>query len=188
MFRRLTATLAALALLLLLAVPVAAGGWADIKADAQTTTTDTPPTEGQPIDIGFLVLQHGKTPAPWETATVHFTNASTGTTLDVAAVNDDANGHFTATAVLPEAGDWSWMVTLRDLQSTHKPVPLHVIAAPASAPGPGATPAIGGISLLAALSLAVLVGFAAGAVMTMRAGRRRPAVKVSPAPRGVDPA
>ena len=56
MFRRLTAALAAFALLLLLAVPVAAGGWAEIVADGQTTTTDTPPTEGQPIDIGFVVL------------------------------------------------------------------------------------------------------------------------------------
>jgi hypothetical protein len=187
MTRRLAALVAAFALLLALAVPVVAGGWADIKADAQTTT-ETPPTEGQPIDIGFLVLQHGVTPAGWETATVHFTNASTGTTLDVAAVNDGANGHFTATAVLPEAGDWSWKVTLQDLQSTHQPVALHVAAAAASAPGPGEAPAVGGIPLLVALSLAVLVGLAAGSGMTLLVGRRRPDVKVSPAPRGVDPA
>ncbi|HUP53920.1 MAG TPA: hypothetical protein VM408_00310 [Methylomirabilota bacterium] len=186
MTRRLTALVAACALLLALAVPVLAGGWADIKADAQTTTT--PPVEGQPIDLGFVVLQHGVTPAGWEKATVHLTNAATGTTLDVAAVNDGADGHFTATAVLPEPGDWSWNVTLQDLQSSHQPVALHVAAAPAAAPGPGQTSAIGGIPLLAALSVAVLIGFAAGSAMTLLVGRRRPGVKVSPAPRGVDPA
>ena len=186
MIRRLAALVAACALLFALAVPALAGGWADIKADAQTTTE--PPVEGQPVDIGFVVLQHGVTPAPWETATVHFTNASTGTTLDVTAVNDDPNGHFTATAVLPEAGDWSWKVTLQDLQSTHQPVALQVAAAPATAPGPGTAPAIGRIPLLTALSLAVLVGFAAGSGTTVLVGRRRPGVKVSQAPRGVDPA
>lgn len=186
MFRRSAALVAACALLFALAIPVLAGGWADIKADAQTTTE--PPVEGQPVDLGFFVLQHGVTPAAWETATVHLTNAATGSTLDVAAVNDGANGHFTATVVLPEAGDWSWKVTLRDLQSTHQPVALHVAAAAASAPGPGAAPAIGGIPLLVALSLAVLIGFAAGSGMTVLARRRRPGVKVSPAPRGVDPA
>ena len=61
MIRRLAAALAALALLLTLTVPVLAGGWAEIVADAQTT--ETPPVEGQPIDIGFVVLQHGETPA-----------------------------------------------------------------------------------------------------------------------------
>lgn len=185
MIRRLPALVAACALLLTLAVPVFAGGWADIVADAQTTE---PPVESQPTDVGFVVLQHGVTPAPWETATVHFTNASTGTTLDVAAANDGADGHFTATAVLPEAGDWSWKVTLQDLQTDQVPVALHVAAAPASAPGPGSAPAIAGVPLLAALSLAVLIGFAAGSAMTSVLGRRRPGVKVSPAPRGADPA
>ena len=100
MIRRLAAALAALAMLLILAVPAFAGGWAEIVADAQTTTE--PPVEGQPIDIGFLVLQHGVTPAGWETATVHFTNASTGETMDVVARNDRPDGHFFATATLPE--------------------------------------------------------------------------------------
>ena len=135
MFRRLTAALAALALLLMLAVPVAAGGWAEIVADAQTTTTDTPPTEGQPIDIGFLVLQHGVTPAGWETATVHFTNASTGKTMDVVAKNDRPDGHFLATVTLPEAGFWSWHVTLKDLQSDHLPIALTVRTAAGELPG-----------------------------------------------------
>ena len=38
MIRRIAAMFAALAMLLILAVPVMAGGWADIVADAQTTS------------------------------------------------------------------------------------------------------------------------------------------------------
>lgn len=237
MFRRLTAALAALALLLILAVPVAAGGWAEIVADAQTTTTDTPPTEGQPIDIGFLVLQHGMTPAGWETATVHFTNASTGKSMDVVARNDRPDGHFIATVTLPEAGFWSWQVTLQDLGSQHLPVGLTVRTAAGEVPGydPAMTvgnqvlPEItrleamiraeqvktnglteqvaaitgerdalatrlagaedaGGLPILTVLTLAVLAGAAAGFAMAWLAGRPGPTVKVSPAPRGVDPA
>jgi hypothetical protein len=133
MFRRLAATIAALALLLTLAVPVFAGGWAEIVADAQTTTE--PPKEGEPIDVGFLVLQHGVTPAGWETATVHFTNTSTGKTMDVVATNDRPDGHFVATATLPEAGFWSWQVTLQDLQSDHLPIALTVRTAAGELPG-----------------------------------------------------
>ncbi len=121
MIRRLAATIAAVALLLALAAPVFAGGWAEIVADAQTVE---PPVEGEPIVVGFRVLQHGETPARWETATVHFTNTSTGETMDVVATNDRADGHFAATATLPEPGYWSWQVTLRDLESDHMPVSL----------------------------------------------------------------
>lgn len=123
MIRRLAATLAAVALLLALAAPVLAGGWAEIVADAKTIE---PPVEGKPLEVGFLVLQHGQTPAPWETATVHFTNASTGKTIDVVATSDREDGHFTATATLPEAGYWSWQVTLKDLVSEHVPVAFAV--------------------------------------------------------------
>lgn len=126
MIRRLAATLAAVALLLALAAPVLAGGWADIMADAQTVE---PPVEGEPLVVGFRVLQHGETPAPWETATVHFTNTSTGKTIDVVATNDGEDGHFTATATLPEPGYWSWQVTLKDLQSDHMPVTFAVYTA-----------------------------------------------------------
>ena len=111
MIRRLAATLAAFALLLILAVPVLAGGWAEIVADAQTTTE--PPVEGQPIAVGFRVLQHGVTPAGWETATVHFTNASTGKTMDVVATERPSgralrrDGHAARGGLLELAGDAS---------------------------------------------------------------------------------
>jgi len=123
MIRRIAASIAALAMLLILAVPVMAGGWAEIVADAQTTK---PPVEGQPTEVGFKVMQHGVTPAPWETATVHFVDMGSGDKIDVVARNDNENGHFAATATLPHAGYWSWQVTLQNLDSDHMPVTLAV--------------------------------------------------------------
>ena len=138
MIRRLAATLAAVALLLALAAPVLAGGWAEIVADSQTAE---PPVEDTPVAVGFLVLQHGQTPAPWETATVHFMNSASGETIDVVAINDREDGHFTARAVLPEAGYWSWQVTLKDLESDHMPVSFAVATASGKVPAydPGTT-------------------------------------------------
>lgn len=144
MIRRIAAIVAATAMLLVLAVPVLAGGWADIVADGGTTT----PKEGGSVEIGFRVMQHGVTPAPWESATVHFVNSSTGTAFDVAAKNDDPNGHFVATATIPEAGFWSWQVTLANLASDHTPVRMTVLTAS------GATPAFDPSSLLAAIDRA----------------------------------
>jgi len=123
MTRRIASVLAAVALLLALAAPVLAGGWADIVADAQT---GNPPTEGHPLTIGFKVMQHGVTPAPWETATVRFTDSATGESLDVASKNDDPNGHFTATVTLPHAGYWTWQVTLQNLASEQSLITITV--------------------------------------------------------------
>lgn len=144
MIRRLAAILGAMAMLLVLAVPVMAGGWAEIVADGQTVT----PKEGSAIEVGFKVMQHGETPAPWENATVHFTNSSTGTSFDVAAKNDRDDGHFIATATLPEAGFWSWKVTLANLESDHQPVRMTVLTKS------GATPPIDPSTMLAAIDRA----------------------------------
>ena len=251
MIRRIAASVAALAMLLMLAAPVMAGGWAEIKADAQTTK---PPTEGTPTEIGFTVLQHGETPAPWEGATVHFDDAATGASFDVVAKNDRPDGHFSATATMPHAGYWSWQVTLRDLASDHVPVRMTVLTASGALPpfDPSSILAavdrakmdvsttlterfaadverlqqqddgyrasidrlkaetqdftaerdalaarvdslegVGGLPLIAVISLAVLAGSAAGFAVAWLAGLsgRRPAAggALSPAPRGADP-
>jgi len=144
MIRRIAAVVAAMAMLLILALPVMAGGWADIVADGQTAT----PRAGTPVEIGFRVMQHGVTPAPWEKATVHFLNASTGEAFAVVARNDDPNGHFVATARIPEAGFWTWNVTLQDLATTQTPVPFTVLSRS------GVAPALDTAALLAAIDRA----------------------------------
>ncbi|HET7168944.1 MAG TPA: hypothetical protein VFI69_07040 [Candidatus Limnocylindrales bacterium] len=249
MNRRIAASLSALAMLLVLAVPVLAGGWADIKPDAQTSTS----REGTPTEIGFTVLQHGVTPAPWETATVRFTDAATGDSFDVAAANDRSDGHFVASATLPHAGYWSWQVTLGSLASEQVPVRITVLTASGGLPPfdpssllaaidrtkleltstmdarigtevgrlqrqddgyaasidrleaqSGALVAerdrlaariqtlegVGGLPLIAVISLAVLAGSAAGFAMAWLAGqtgrRREGPVVIDPVRRGVD--
>lgn len=142
MMRRIAASIAAVAMLLILAVPVMAGGWAEIVSDAQT---GKPPVEDQPIEVGFKVMQHGVTPAPWETATVHFVDVGSGETIDVVAKNDNANGHFAATATLPHAGYWTWQVTLQNLESEHVPVSLAVRAADGRLPAFDPTAALSAI-------------------------------------------
>lgn len=144
MIRRIAAVVAAMAMLLILALPAMAGGWADIVADGQTTT----PRAGRPVEIGFRVMQHGVTPAPWVTATVHFANVGTGGTFDVIARNDDPDGHFVATATMPDAGFWTWNVTLRELATTQTPVPFTVLSKA------GVAPALDTAALLAAIERA----------------------------------
>lgn len=247
MIRRIAATIAAVVLLLVLAVPAMAGGWAEIVADAQTTE---PPIEGKPIEVGFRVMQHGVTPAPWEQATVHFTDTSTGSRIDVVATSDGSDGHFRATATLPTAGYWSWQVTLRDLISEHVPVSITVRTASGAMPAFDPSTAlaaidrarsdvtndlnarflpeierldgiaeanrvriaslttetralaaerdalaarsataegVGGLPILAVLTLAVLAGASAGFAMAWLAGRPRPVVAFSASPQGADP-
>jgi hypothetical protein len=113
MFRRLAAAVTALTLVLLVAAPALAGGWAEIVADARTA--EPPPVEGQPIEVGFMVMQHGATPAGWESPTVTFTEVATGKTFQVTATGSGPDGHFIAAATMPSAGFWTWSVTLRDL-------------------------------------------------------------------------
>ena len=189
MIRRLAAAIAAAASLLTLTVPVLAGGWAEIVADAQTTTE--PPVEGQPLDVGFVVLQHGQTPAGWETATVHFTNASTGQTIDVKATNDRPDGHFVATATLPTAGAWTWRVTLQDLAREQAPIAADR-GVRAAARLARAADAIGararrrpGAGRPGARRDA---GSRVPAIAWREPRRPRPDVTVSPTPRGADPA
>ena len=250
MMRRIAASVAAIAMLFVLAVPVMAGGWAEIMADAQTAK---PQTEGTPTEIGFTVLQHGVTPAPWETATVHFNDAATGDSFDVGARNDRPDGHFVVAATMPHAGYWSWQVTLKDLESQQVPVRMTVLTASGALPPfdpptilsavdrakidvtntlserigldvgrlerqddgyraridrleaetndlaaerdalaarVGAVEGVGGLPLIAVISLAVLAGSAAGFAMAWLAGLpgRPPAsgAALNPAPRGAD--
>jgi hypothetical protein len=132
MYRRLAATLAALALPLLFVAPVLAGGWAEVRPDAAATIE--PPREGQTVEIGFTVLQHGETPAGWVTPTVHLVDITSGATLDVPASGRGPDGHFVATFTPSTAGFWSWTVSFPELAFDRIPVTLAVHAADGTAP------------------------------------------------------
>ena len=87
--------------------PVAAGGWAVTTLDEYPT-----PVAGEPVDIGFTILQHGKTPAqlePSDDVGLEITSAS-GDTRFFAAVQSGAIGHYVATVTFTEAGTHTWTV------------------------------------------------------------------------------
>jgi hypothetical protein len=125
--RTLAASAAAIVALTLSASLALAGGWADIKADATTTTE--PPVAGQPTSFGFVVLQHGVTPAGWVTPTVIFRDSVSGTEVQADVAAEGADGHFVATVTLPSAGVWTWSVTLAELITEAQPSAVTVRAA-----------------------------------------------------------
>ena len=130
MARPIRGALAALVLLLVVAAPAVAGGWASITPDEATRE----PREDEPVVIGFTVLQHGQTPAPWETPTVIARNAATGEVRTVVAESTGADGHFAASLTFPQPGLWSWTVELADLESDAATIPITVLTASGKAP------------------------------------------------------
>ena len=95
----------ALLLSLVIAVPAFAGGWAVITLDDLPTNV----VAGEPLTIGFTVLQHGMTPmndlSP--TVTVILRNEEK---LAFRAEADHKPGHYTATLTLPKEGSWEWYI------------------------------------------------------------------------------
>jgi hypothetical protein len=142
MTERTLRPLAAAALLLAVsATAVSAGGWATITPDARNGQ----PTEGQETTIGFTVLQHGQTPAGWESPTLVVTDAATGERIEVKATGQGPDGHFVAALTLPRAGTWTWQVELRDLIVEATPQSLAVASAD------GTVPAMDAAGLVAAM-------------------------------------
>ena len=79
-------------------------------------------------------MQHGVTPAPWESATVHFVDQGTGEKLDVVATNDDANGHFSRPQRCRTPGTGAGRSRSRTSQSDHAPVTMTVRTASGQLP------------------------------------------------------
>ena len=95
----------ALLLAVAFAIPVFAGGWAVITLDELPTNV----TAGDPLTIGFTVLQHGKTPMndldPILNVHLDKTDA-----FMVHAKHDEKPGHYSATLTFPKAGEWEWSI------------------------------------------------------------------------------
>lgn len=140
-------------LLLLLAAPVAAGGWAVVTLDALPRDVRA----GQPFTIGFMVRQHGQTPnsdvAPVVMARLP---GETVETLRVDARQQGQVGHFVADLTFPRAGDWEWQIMPEPYGETRLGT-LTVLPAIAVASAPQAetvqAPAFGAVQLLGMLLL-----------------------------------
>jgi hypothetical protein len=169
--RAATAALSAIALTLIMATSALAGGWANAIMD---TPPDDPGGPGQPITIGFTLLQHGVTPVDWGKAQVVLTNEATGRSVTFDAQPQGAVGHWVAEISLPADGTWSYEVR-HDLEIEMMGFdPITVGPAAAQAAGLPASTSVGvqPALLLAAgfLSLLALAGVMAG-IVAFRHGR-----------------
>jgi len=122
MFRRFRVSIIlAFLMMVVLDFPVLAGGWAVITLDQLPTNVVT----DEPLDIGFTVLQHGKTPLNDlnPTVTARLTKSES---FVVYAKPDGKPGHYTATLTFPNEGNWEWSI---QAFSMDQPMPVLQVAA-----------------------------------------------------------
>jgi hypothetical protein len=113
-----------LILALAFAIPVFAGGWAIITLDEMPTDV----VAGEPLTIGFTVLQHGQTPMTGLSPTIS-AGLYQKANLVADAEPDGKPGHYTATLTFPKEGDWNW--SIQAFTMSQKMPTLNVAAAPA---------------------------------------------------------
>lgn len=167
--RATTAALSATLLTLIMASSALAGGWANAIMD---TPPDDPVTPGQPITIGFTLLQHGVTPVDWGTAQVVLTNEATGQSVTFVSRPQGAVGHWVADINVPAEGTWTYAVR-HDLvieMTGFDPITV----GPAAAPAAGTAGSLGvqpALLLPAAFLTLLLVGGATAGILAFRHGR-----------------
>lgn len=127
MGRRLKVTVVFMGLmaLLLLAGSAAAGGWVAITLDELPGRVRA----GEEVRVGFMVRQHGVTPINSVEPVLTATNRETEETITAEAQQVGATGHFEATVVFPEAGDWAWRIGVPPFAQETEMAPLTVLPA-----------------------------------------------------------
>lgn len=125
MFYRFRISIAlALLLSVVLAIPVFAGGWAVITLDEIPTGV----VAGEPLTIGFTVLQHGKTPMEGLDPTITATSSNSESFM-VHAKPEGETGHYTATLTFPAEGNWTWSIRAFSMEQV---MPALSVAAPSA--------------------------------------------------------
>jgi len=118
-----------LTLLLALAftIPVLAGGWAVITLDKLPGNI----TVNQPLEIGFMVRQHGATPLGDLTPIITARLDGSLKSVEVTAHSEGKVGHYAAELTLPQTGTWQWSI---EAFTGNQPMPaLTVVGAPVAA-------------------------------------------------------
>jgi hypothetical protein len=116
-----TATGLALLFAVVFAFPAFAGGWAVITLDDLPFNV----VAGEPLSIGFTVLQHGRTPMTDLYPTINAKLAS-GETMSVSAEPNGKPGHYSATLTFPKEGSWEWSIQAFTMD---QPMPVLDVAA-----------------------------------------------------------
>lgn len=123
MFNRFRISIAlALLLSFVLAIPAFAGGWAVITLDELPTDV----VAGEPLTVGFMVLQHGRTPMDGLDPTITATSPQSESFV-VHAKPEGETGHYAATLTFPVGGDWNWSIQAFSMEQA---MPVLIVAAP----------------------------------------------------------
>jgi cytochrome c2 len=92
---------------LLLVVPASlAGGWAVITLNELPAQV----VAERPIEIGFMVRQHGRTPLEGLLPEVKARHTASHTSLAVTAQPQGDPGHYVAKVMFPQPGQWDWSI------------------------------------------------------------------------------
>jgi cytochrome c2 len=129
MSRTLLTSLVAIGLLLIsFHMPAHAGGWAAVTLDEWPSHV----TANQPFTISYSLRQHGVRLLTGQKGSVAFDDEQRpdAQPLQFDAQPALAEGHYTATIVLPSAGTWRWRI---NAWGEHNMPPLTVHAAAAAA-------------------------------------------------------
>lgn len=156
----------ALLLSLILTVPVFAGGWAVITLDELPSNVVT----GEPLTIGFTVLQHGKTPMTNIEPTVTAKLSATETFVAYAEP-EGKPGHYVATLTFPKEGNWEWSI-----QAFTMDQPMPILKVAAALADTTSQPVVKTEPVTASISPVLIVrvlAFAAGLVCLVLAYQRR---------------
>lgn len=142
-------------------IPAAwAGGWAIVSLDALPVE----PHAGEPLQVGFVVRQHGITPLNSVQPRFLAHNQETGETVEVEAVQEGSVGHFVMEVVFPSPGTWTWEIRPEPFGPVPwqfepltvlpaQPAPVQIGTAPANRPLPVGW--LAGLGLLAGGGLLV---------------------------------
>ena len=111
----------ALLFVLVFTFPAFAGGWAVITLDELPSNV----VADKPVTIGFMVLQHGRTPMAglYPTITAQLSSAET---MSISAEPQGKTGHYVATLTFPKEGNWEWSIQAFTM---HQPMPMLSVAA-----------------------------------------------------------
>lgn len=168
MIRRFSlATITALSLALLVALPASAGGWASASVHKGA------PTDDGGSSVGITLLQHGVTPVDWGEVGITAVNASTGERLTFSGTPKLSDGRWTTWIELP-AGSWNLAVTHSGLQVGSEEGLSLTVGAPRAATTAGAATAQAmspALMLIAGLVLVMVTGVGAGALLLRRRTR-----------------
>ena len=166
-------------------IPALAGGWAVITLDELPGQV----AANQPLEIGFMVRQHGVTPLGGESPVIRAHLANSTESVIVEASEEGEVGHYVATLTLPQTGEWQWFI---QAFTVNQPMPAltvvdsapvaseHVKTAPNSLPlfaaGVGLLGAVGGLLALQrkvrwATAFVVVSLFVSGAGFVSAAGQ-----------------